>query len=71
MSDVATVQANECRRMEAGFAWIERTVEALDDHRLKRTVYQPNKGEALKRIRALRAEVLFLYHVLGIRDEHP
>jgi hypothetical protein len=46
-------------------------VQALDDSTLSHTIYQPNKGEALKRIRSLRHEVLFLYHVLGIRDEHP
>jgi hypothetical protein len=62
---------NDCRRMEAGFAWIERTVQALDDSKLSHTIYQPNKGEALKRIRALRDDVLFLYHALGLRDEHP
>ena len=71
MSDVATTQASECRRMEAGFAWIERTVEALDDGRLKGTIHHHVKAEALKRIRALRADVLFVYHALGIRDEHP
>lgn len=71
MADTPAPVVDDCRRMEAGFAWIERTVQALDDSRLRHTIYSISKGEALKRIRALRAEVLFLYHVLGLRDEHP
>ena len=71
MGDVAVPEVNDCRRMEAGFAWIERTVEALDDSCIKGTIHHHVKAEALKRVRALRFDVLFLYHVLGIRDEHP
>lgn len=61
----------ELRRVEAGFAWFERTLNTLDDSKLTHTIYAKNKEFAQVRLRTLRDEVLFLYHVLGIRDEAP
>lgn len=63
--------AADLRRAEAGFAWFESMLARLDDTRLRNTIYDRNKEFAQVRLRVLRNEVMFLFHALGIRDEHP
>lgn len=64
-------QLAEVQRCEAGFAWFEKTLRALDDSALNHTIYRKNKEFAIVRLQSLKHDVLFLYHALGIRDEHP